>query len=165
MNSKELQLLLDIGDLLNATSKIKENLHNVLTKLSDSMGMIRGTITILNPRRTGIHIEVAHGLNPKAVTRGHYGLGEGITGRVIQTGRPMIVPKISAEPLFLNRTASRNLASADPGKDFSFICVPIKNRDTVIGSLSVDMNHNRNYDLERAENLLSWSLQWWPTML
>ena len=76
MNSKELQLLLDIGDLLNATSKIKENLHNVLTKLSDSMGMIRGTITILNPRRTGIHIEVAHGLNPKAVTRGHYGLAK-----------------------------------------------------------------------------------------
>jgi Nif-specific regulatory protein len=40
--------------------------------------------------------------------RGKYKLGEGITGRVIQTGKAVAIPKISEEPLFLDRTASRN---------------------------------------------------------
>ncbi len=79
MESRELQLLLDIGSLLNETPNLKENLYKVLAKLSDSMGLIRGTITILNPERTKINIEVAHGLEPEAVTRGRYNPGEGIT--------------------------------------------------------------------------------------
>ena len=33
-----------------------------------------------------------------------YRMGEGITGRVVQSGRPMVVPKVSREPLFLDRS-------------------------------------------------------------
>ena len=36
-----------------------------------------------------------------------YRVGEGITGQVVQTGKPMVVPRVSREPAFLNRAAER----------------------------------------------------------
>lgn len=154
MDSPELQLLLDIGSLLNETPNLKENLCKVLARLSDSLGMVRGTIAIiLDPERRKIRIEVAHGLDYGAVMRGRYNMGEGITGSVIKTGKPIVVPKISAEPRFLNRTAARKLSAL--GREYSFICVPIKDADQVIGSLSVDRLYEPNYDLKKAERLLA----------
>ena len=36
--------------------------------------------------------------------KARYRLGEGITGRVVASGKPVVVPQVSREPLFLNRT-------------------------------------------------------------
>jgi GAF domain. len=104
---EELACLYEIAMTLNATLDLKKSLYNVLDILSGKMGMVRGTIAILSPFRDEISIEVAHGLSRAAIMRGKYKPGEGITGQVIQTGKAKVVPKISEEAFFLNRTASR----------------------------------------------------------
>ena len=63
------------------------------------MNMVKGTVTILNPVRNEINIEVAHGLNRSAVERVTYKLGEGITGRVVETGKAVSIPKIAESRL------------------------------------------------------------------
>ncbi len=113
---------------------------------------VRGTITILNPFRNEIGIEIAHGLSRAAMERGKYKLGEGITGRVIQTGKALVVPKISEEPLFLNRTATRR---AVHDQELSFICVPVKKGNQVVGALSVDRPFDKSYALKEGKKLLS----------
>ena len=118
---EEITYLYEIAKVLSATIDLKKSLYSVLEILSKSVGMRRGTIAILNPLRDEIQIEVAHGLSRSAMQRGRYKPGEGITGRVIQQGKSFVVPKISEEPLFLNRTASRRQTQ----EEFSFICVPI----------------------------------------
>jgi Nif-specific regulatory protein len=95
---------------------------------------------------------VAHGISRTAMERVKYKVGEGITGRVIETGKPITIPKISNEPLFLNRTASRKSAKDE---EFSFICVPIKKGNQIIGSLSVDKPYDASYALSDGEKLLS----------
>jgi len=120
--------------------------------LSNSMNMVRGTITILNPMRNEIRIEVAHGLTRNAMERVKYKLGEGITGRVIETGEAVSIPKISEEPLFLDRTGSRKKRKDG---DQSFICVPVKKGKQVIGALSVDRPFDASYSLQSGEKLLS----------
>jgi Nif-specific regulatory protein len=149
---EELKLLYDISRTLNESLDLKTTLYNVLDILSTSMGMIRGTITILNPLRNEISIEVAHGLSRGAIERGKYKVGEGITGKVIETGHALVVPKISAEPLFLNRTATRK---SEADKEISFICVPVKKGTHVVGALSVDRPYDESYSLEDGERLLS----------
>ncbi|MBU1713094.1 MAG: sigma 54-interacting transcriptional regulator, partial [Proteobacteria bacterium] len=114
--------------------------------------MVRGTITILNPLRNEIHIEVAHGISRNVVENVKYKLGEGITGRVIQTGKDVAIAKISQEPLFLNRTASRKASNI---QELSFICVPVKKGDLVIGALSVDKPYDPGYPLKEGTKLLS----------
>ncbi len=149
---EELQLLYEISANLNQSLDLKKSLYGVLDALSNSLAMIRGTISILNPLRDEISIEVAHGLSRGAIEKGKYKVGEGITGRVIQTGSSLVVPKISEEPLFLNRTATRK---TEASQELSFICVPIKKGSQVIGALSVDRLYSPEYDLQEGENLLS----------
>jgi Nif-specific regulatory protein len=116
------------------------------------MEMVRGTITILNPLRNEISIQVAHGLSKAGIERGKYKVGEGITGRVIETGKAVVVPKISEEPLFLNRTATRR---AMHDQELSFICVPVKKGKQVVGTLSVDRPFDKSYSLKKGKELLS----------
>ncbi len=149
---EELTLLYEISKALNVSLDLRKSLYKVLDILATSTGMQRGTITILNPVRDEIRIEVAHGLSKAAMDKGKYKLGEGITGRVIETGKPLVVPKISDEPLFLNRTATRRAAHDE---ELSFVCVPIKKGTQVVGALSVDRPYDESYSLQDAQRLLS----------
>lgn len=149
---EELTCLYEIARTLNATLDLKKSLYGVLDILASKMSMMRGTVTILNPLRDEISVEVAHGLSKAAIRRGKYKPGEGITGQVIQTGKAKVVPKISEEPLFLNRTASRKQVIEE---DLSFFCVPIKNKQQVVGALSVDRPFDESYSLKDGERFLT----------
>jgi Nif-specific regulatory protein len=149
---EEVTLLYEITKALNELLDLKNSLYKVMDILSNSMNMVRGTITILNPMRNEINIEVAHGLPRNAMHRVKYKLGEGITGRVIETGKAVAIPKISEEPLFLDRTGSRK---RKVGQDHSFICVPVKKGKQVIGALSVDRPFDKSYSLKSGQKLLS----------
>ena len=130
---EEITLFYEISQALNEHLELKKSLYKVLDILSSSLDMGRGTVSILNPLRNEISIEVAHSLSPSTIERVKYKLGEGITGRVIQTGKALAIPKISEEPLFLDRTASRRIRKGF--KELSFICVPIKKGNQVIGGV------------------------------
>ncbi|MBX6422451.1 sigma 54-interacting transcriptional regulator [Thermosulfurimonas sp. F29] len=132
---EELTCLYEIASTLASTLELREALERTLAVLSERFALKRGTITIFNPRTGEIQIEVAHGLSEEARRRGRYRPGEGITGEVVATGQPIIVPQISEDPRFLNRTRSRNEKEK---KNLSFICVPIKSGGRVLGTLSVD---------------------------
>jgi Nif-specific regulatory protein len=149
---EEVTLLYEITTALNETLDLRKSLYRVLDILFNSMNMVRGTITILNPVRNEINIEVAHGLTRNAMEKVKYKLGEGITGRVIETGKAVSIPKISEEPLFLDRTGSRKKKK---DQNLSFICVPVKKGKQVIGALSVDRPFDDAYSLKSGEKLLA----------
>jgi len=149
---EEVTLLYEISLALNEHLDLKKSLYKVLDILSTSMDMVRGTITILDLLRNEIFIEVAHGISRSAVSRVKYKLGEGITGRVIQSGKGVAIPKISDEPHFLDRTASRKSKTVE---ELSFICVPIKKGTLVIGALSVDRPFDDQYNLKEGRKLLA----------
>ncbi|OGW52020.1 MAG: sigma-54-dependent Fis family transcriptional regulator, partial [Nitrospirae bacterium RBG_13_43_8] len=67
------------------------------------------------------------------IEKGKYKIGEGIVGRVLERGAPMIIPDVGEEPLFLNKTGSRMKRSG-----ISFLCVPVKFKGESIGVLSAD---------------------------
>ena len=139
---EEVTLLYEISKALNVTLELRKSLYKVLGILSNSMDMGRGTITILDPLRNEISIEVAHGLSKAAIERGKYKVGEGITGRVIESGKALVVPKISEETDFLNRTATRKTART---QELSFFCVPVKKGNQVVVALSVDKPFDDSY--------------------
>ena len=148
---EETSLFYEISKALNRYLDLKKSLYAVLDILSDSMNMVRGTISILDPLRNEINIEVAHGLSVNAMEKGKYKLGEGITGTVIQTGKAVSIAKISEEPLFLDRTASRK---STHNLEISFICVPVIKDTHVIGALSVDKPYDKTYSLGEGKRLL-----------
>ncbi|MBF0550269.1 MAG: sigma 54-interacting transcriptional regulator [Deltaproteobacteria bacterium] len=149
----ELSSLYEIVQVINTTADLQESLAQVLEIMSNHLGMNRGAISILNPFTQEIHVEVAHGLSTAAKSRGRYKLGEGITGRVIKTGEPIITRNISEEPLFLDRTKARqNILDKSI---ISFICVPITSGRKVIGALSADMVYTNDPALEEHHRLMT----------
>lgn len=149
---EELSLLFEISQIIDQSIDIKQAIQPVLDTLATRMKMVRGSITILNRSTGEIFIEAAYGLTGSQIEKGRYKLGEGVTGRVIQMGMPMIVPKVSEEPLFLNKTGARkNLRKSD----ISFICVPIKLGNETLGAISVDKLFQQNVRYEEDVRLLS----------
>lgn len=149
---KELSLLWEVNKALGRSMDLREVVGPLLNALAEQMGMTRGMLALLNRRTGEISIEAAHGLSEMQKKRGRYQVGEGVIGKVVETGQPVIVPHISEEPQFLDRTGSRKGMKK---KDISFICVPVKIGTEVIGALSADRLFEESITLKEDVRLLS----------
>lgn len=146
---RELQLLYKVSRLLDQSLDMRDIVNPVLEALAEHMDMQFGTLTLLNRKTGDILIEAAHGLSPQQTRRGRYKLGEGVTGQVVLSGEPAVVPRTSESPLFLDKTRR--------GKrpDTSFLCVPIKVEQEVVGALSVDKLSTPHANLDADVQLLA----------
>ena len=149
---RELSLLFEIGQRLDRSMDLREVVGPALEALAEHMGMSRGTLTLLNRETGEISIEAAHGLSESERERGRYKLGEGVTGKVVQTGEPAVVPLISEEAMFVHRTGARDRLRRE---EISFVCVPIKLGNEVIGALSADRLFSARVSFEEDVRLLS----------
>jgi Nif-specific regulatory protein len=143
----QLDAIFKISQIFSSGAHQKQNLLEVLDILDKELSMHRAAITLLSPDRHEITLEVAHDLPDKQLRQVKFKMGEGITGKVVETGKPMIVPKVSEEPLFLDRLNRKKYAATE----ISFLCVPISICSEVIGTISVDCKYELAAKLD--ENL------------
>ncbi|MCY2951867.1 MAG: sigma 54-interacting transcriptional regulator [Planctomycetota bacterium] len=128
--------LTDIGQVLSSTLDLHKAFTQIMQILIKKLDMMRGSLVLLDESSGGLRIEAAVGFKPDEIERGVYAVGEGVTGSVVATGRPRIIPDIRKEPDFLNRTVARDMD--DLKAVISFLCIPIKIEGRVAGSLCVD---------------------------
>jgi len=152
VHGRELDALYHISGILATGTRQREALAEVLDVLHNELGMTRGTIVLLSADNKELMIEVAHNMAKSQLLGVRYRMGEGITGRVVQTGKPAVVPKVSQEPLFLDRLHKRRGLSKD---EISFICVPIAIGNEVVGALSADRVFDERAELNEDVRLLS----------
>jgi Nif-specific regulatory protein len=150
-NLKQLEALYNVSQILATGARQQQALADVLDTLDTELGLNRGTITILAPDGNEIRIEAAHNFSEEQSRRITYRIGEGVTGKVMQTGKPIIVPRVSEEPLFLNRFERRDVAK----QELSFICVPISIGNEVIGTISIDRPFEETTPLDDEMRILS----------
>ena len=89
---KVLRLLFEISHTLDRSLDLRATLDPILKAIAGHMGMMRGTITLVNQEDSRITIEAAYGLSRSELQRGIYHIGEGITGKVVESGKPAVVP-------------------------------------------------------------------------
>ncbi len=123
----QLSVLYDISKTLSSSTDIHRNIEYISNTLSSYLGYEKVLINVVNPITQ--KLESFGGIDLS------YRRGEGITGKVWKYGVPIVVPDISKEEEFLNKLR-RDLK--DTGKKLSFIAVPIKIKNRVIGVLAVD---------------------------
>jgi len=147
---QELTLLFEVSQILDRSMDLDQVISPVLEAIAEHMDMHRGTVTLLNRQTGEIRISAAYGLTGEEQAKGRYRLGEGITGRVYESGQPIIVPDITEEPEFLDRTGAR---SGDTST--AFICVPIKIGQETCGALSSDRLFGDDIALDEDVRLLT----------
>ena len=130
----ELVTIYEVGKILSSSLNLPKTLREVLNVLSVHLNTRRGMISLLQESGE-LHLIGASGLSSEEFKRGRFQTGEGITGKILQSGMPVVLHDISDEPLYLNRTGS-----LDEVKDqtIAFIGVPIKIGTETVGVLSID---------------------------
>ena len=137
--------LLEISQALSGTLNLRSALHRVLEILAKHHGTVRSLVALLHDDNE-LHVDAADGLDsPAHAVR--YRVGEGIVGRVVESSKPVVVPRVSKEPAFLNRASKRPEL---PREELSFICVPILLNRRAAGALGVDLKFNPDRDYDRS---------------
>lgn len=143
VTAKQLVMLMEINKTVSRANQLYEALHLTLQILHHSYPIKSGAVFLKQDSEHVLHVTAQIGY-PQQSASTDYKIGEGLTGRVAETGRPIVVPQVSKEPLFLNL-----LGSWDRSKEQSFIGIPIALDYKVFGVLIVNLSYTprRDYDL------------------
>src|SRR3989339_518663 len=107
-----------------------------------------GSLMILNHETNELVIAASRGLAPDIVDATRIKVGEGIAGRVAQSGRPIFVEDIETDIRFMRVSSIRY-----PSK--SFISVPLRLKDRILGVLNISSSDSDRQFEERDVRLMT----------
>lgn len=139
--------LLELSHAL-AASDIRASLPRALEILAEAFGALNGAILLADEEGKCLRIEASQGLSRQAAERAHYKAGEGINGRVLVSGKAVVLPQASQEPLFLDRTGVLKEQKRKQ-VELSFFCVPVFLDQRTVGTLCLTVPYNRHRDYDR----------------
>ena len=150
---RKLSTLVEVGQILADAGNLKTAFAAILETLGRHHGILRGFVMLLDSESEKIRIEASYGLNQDSAHRVTYRVGEGVIGRVVQSGKPVVVPQTSREPLLLNRL--RDTHEHTRRREMSFICVPILIGGKAAGVIGADRIYKEERDFDRTTKFLS----------
>jgi Nif-specific regulatory protein len=140
--TRRLATLLEVSQALSGVLNLKAALHSVLDILERRHQVAGSAVVVVDRDSKEVHVEAAGGTRlPRGRHRGDSGLAE----RVIDSGKPVVVPRVSQEP---------NLAAAmtDRGRDreLSYLAVPIAVGRRPAGAIEVALPFKADRDFQRS---------------
>jgi len=131
---RELNAIYEVSKTLATSLDVAKTFREALNYLLHAFDWRRAFVVLAEPegRLRGL---CAVGLTREEHQRLQFQSGEGIVGRVYASGIQVIVPDVSAEPLFLNRTGG---ADQSPGVAVAMLVTPIRADRRTLGVLAVD---------------------------
>ena len=128
-------ILRDVSRIVKETKSVSILLKKVLDVISQRAALDHVSVTLCSG--DFLVIRASNGLTQDETRRGIYRIGEGITGKVAETGEAKLIEDISSNSDFLNKTESRSNFAG-----ISFICVPVRSAQKIIGTLSADCQNS-----------------------
>ncbi|HEY6094970.1 MAG TPA: nif-specific transcriptional activator NifA, partial [Gallionellaceae bacterium] len=147
-NNIHLITVYEVSKILGSSLDLHKTLRSVLNVLSSHLQMVRGMVALVEDDGA-LQVIAATGMEPQEIAQGRFKPGEGVMGSIIKSCVPAVVPDISKEAMFLNRTGSRRGKSKTVT---SFIGVPIKAGRECIGVLSFDRESETAEDARHFGN-------------
>ncbi|MEO6526571.1 MAG: sigma 54-interacting transcriptional regulator [Gemmatimonadaceae bacterium] len=143
--------LVEVSQAFAAADELSAALFRVLEMLERHHDMVKAAFVFRDMNTDELYIEAGIGITAEGM-RSRYKLGEGIIGRVVQSARPIVVPDVSQEPLFLNRASRRRHLQ---GRAMSFVCVPIIYGRTAIGALGAELELLKDREFDELVRFLA----------
>ncbi len=127
-----------ISGLQDLDTILRIGLDNVLNIMNGTVG----GIMLLDESVQTLSYRVHHGLSDKYAEEMHLKLGEGIAGKVAQTGRSVLLEDISSEP----DAARLDLIGSEGLR--AFVSVPLRAKDNVLGVMNVASHESHRFTKE-----------------
>ncbi|MBN2361720.1 MAG: diguanylate cyclase [Deltaproteobacteria bacterium] len=126
----ELTLLMDLTRAATSTLELSAVLDEIAHRVGKAMGVDEFAILLLDRARRRLQVVSTFGApNSAELMALTFALGEGICGRVAQTGRPLLVPDTSTDARYLHAKGLRQV-------DGSFLALPMVAKGRVLGVLN-----------------------------
>src|ERR671913_1782940 len=138
---RKLTSLVEISQALSGSPKLAESLPAVLDTLERHHSVVRAWVTLADDDSGEQYVTAATG---GAAPRDRARAGEGMVARVIESGRAVVVPQISQEPLLHER------GRRPDARELSFICVPLVVSRRPVGALAVHLAFKRHRQYQRS---------------
>lgn len=126
----KLGTLNEMVELAARIPRIQDLLGLVLQSTMRAVRATVGSIMILDRDRTVLKLAASRGIPDDVVPGVEVKLGEGVAGKVVEMGEPVLVDDIASDPRF-------NKANDPQYGNGSFICMPIRVGDRVIGVINM----------------------------
>ncbi len=144
-------VLIDITNYIEKVFILKDVFDVIMKKLADKFGIIRGMLVLFDKDDISkLSVFSAYNLTEEEIARGIYRVGEGVVGKVVESGKSISISDINKDPIFLNRMKIKR----DKNKPISFIAVPIKIAGVVFGVLAIEKYFECNEILKDEEDML-----------
>ncbi|MBN1850046.1 MAG: GAF domain-containing protein [Deltaproteobacteria bacterium] len=149
---QELYTILRFGALINSSLHIEDVLNYAMKWAEEFIQAEASTIYELDEENQELFIRLARGEKKDQIQNIRLSVGEGIAGRVVLTGQPMVVQDVSKEPCF-----SDKFDRISGYQTRSMICVPLIIRDRPMGVIAV-LNKRSKEGFSQADLLLLTSM-------
>ncbi len=142
---RELDTILRFSALVNSSLNILDVLDNAMKWAQEFMDAEASSVYELDEETNILFIRLARGEKKGPVERITLNVGEGIAGRVVQTGKPMVIQDVNKDPRFNDK-----FDMLTGFKTRSMICVPLAIKDAPMGALQV-LNKKSGDPFNRAD--------------
>ncbi|MBL0265538.1 MAG: sigma 54-interacting transcriptional regulator [Leptospiraceae bacterium] len=141
------QVLIEISKIVTSSLDLDEIFQSIMVTIERSLKLEKGSLVLYDDPSETLRLVAAVGLSADEIDKGIYQLGEGVIGKVYETGEPVLIRSVANDPLFLNRVGYLNHFKNDPN-NVSLLSAPVKREQAVIGVLSVFLVHQKNMDTQ-----------------
>ena len=137
MQASAFDLLSQVTDLMTISDNIDQVLDAVINGGCRLLSATRGSLMMFDRVSRELRIRAAIGMSPQLVGSVSIKPGEGIAGRVLETGEPLL---ITDAPLL--RLGSKQQTTTDQRatqyRNQSALCVPLKIRGQILGVFNIN---------------------------
>jgi GAF domain-containing protein len=127
-----LNQLIRISTVLNSTLNRPELLRLIMSSAKELLGSEGCSIMLLDDQTGELVFEVSLGEKSEEVVKHRIPIGQGIAGRVAQTGESMIINSVRDNPYFYSR-----IDSQVGFETRNMLAIPLKIKDHVIGVVEI----------------------------
>jgi Nif-specific regulatory protein len=147
----ELLVVQQAARLIAHSADPEPAIQGILRLLSQLLGLNRGRVVLYNKQARQLEISYSYGLTEDERDKGKYLIGEGVTGKVYQTGQLALIQNIDEEATYLTRAVDRVKL---PNEAVSYLAVPILLDEHPVGVLAVHRLRSRERQFQRDLSLL-----------
>jgi signal transduction histidine kinase len=155
LQEKELDTILKFSALVNSSLDIEDVLNHAMRWAEEFMNAEASTIYELDPKKQELFVRIARGKKTEPIKNIRIKLGEGIAGRVVQTGKPMVVHDVTKEDSFDDKFDKITHFTTR-----SILCVPLQIKGKTIGAIqALNKKADEQFNDSDLELLTSMSQQ------
>ena len=147
----DINVVFEASKVITQTLDPEQSIVKLLELLVRVSGLSKPRVLLLDENQL-LRVKFSCGLTPQERALSSFAIGEGITGKVLATGKIALIPDVRNEPEYLAKTTD---ISALRAACVAYIAIPIQTDDATTGVLTVHRTNPTTPLLESDLTLLS----------